>query len=76
MSSPVGSAVRGILDDDVGAVPRQRRPGGAGRREVAHLGDREVALGEQAPHDGADLAGCTDDTDPQTVVLRCSWRKD
>ena len=58
---------RRILDDDVGAVPRQRRPGRTGRREVAHLGDRKVAFGEQAPHHGADLACRSDDTDTDTV---------
>ncbi len=58
---------RGIFDDDVGAVPGQRRAGGTGRREVAHLGDREVAFGEQAPHHGADLACRADDPDTYTV---------
>ena len=63
MSRPDGSAVVGVLDDDVGALPRQRAAGRAGRGEEADLVDRERPLLEEAPHDAADLAGGTDDAD-------------
>ena len=56
----------GIFDDDVGALPRQRGSGRARGREVAHLGDGEIAFVEQAAHDAADLAGGADDTDADT----------
>ena len=40
----------GVLDDDVGALPRQGGSRRAGRREVPHLADREVTFVEQSAH--------------------------
>jgi hypothetical protein len=55
-----------VLDDDVDAAERQGRARRARRGEEADLGDRELALGEQLPHDLADLAGGADHADAQT----------
>ena len=59
-----------VLDDNVGALPREGRPGRTRGREVADLADGEVALLEQAPHDAADLAGGTDDRDGRIGLHR------
>ncbi len=68
MSRPVGSAVAASSTDDLLALPRQRRAGRlrAGGEE-ADLGDREVALVEQAAHDRADLAGGAHNADADAV---------
>ena len=63
MSRPAESAVAASSTDDLGALPRQRAPGRAGRGEVAQLVDGEGALVEHAAHDPADLTGGTDDAD-------------
>ena len=73
MSSPDGSATRGVLDADVDALPRQRAAGRARRGEVADLVDREAALGEQPTHDRADLTGGPDDSDSH-VPTACIGR--
>ena len=63
MSSPDGSAVSAssmtISPPFQGSVLPAERDG----REEAHLVGREVALGEELPHDGAHLPGGTDDSD-------------
>ena len=70
MSSPVGSAVAASSTDDLLAAERERRAGAARSGEEADLGDREVALVEEAAHDGADLAGGADDA--ETDARCCS----
>ncbi len=49
----------GVLDHDLGALPRQRRAGRTGRCEEPDLVDREFTLCQQAAHDTADLTCCT-----------------
>ena len=61
----------GVLDRDLASLrttaPGQGAAGGAGGGEEPQLGEREVALGEEPPHDAAHLAGGADDADPQAV---------
>ncbi|MNW54727.1 hypothetical protein D3C74_323420 [compost metagenome] len=54
-----------VLDDDVLTLPGQGAARGARRGEVADLRDGEVALLEQAAHDGAHLTGRPDDADDE-----------
>ena len=49
----------GVLDHDLGALPRQRRAGRTRRGEEPDLVDREVTLRQQAAHHTADLTRCT-----------------
>ena len=53
----------GVLHHDVLVPPGQRGPGRAGRSQVPHGGDGEVALEEDRAHDHAHLSGRSDDGD-------------
>ena len=53
---------RGVLHDDLAVPPGERLAGRTGRGEEPDLVHREAALGEQRPHDAADLAGCSEYT--------------
>ena len=63
----------GVLDDDLGVLPRQRRAGRPRRGEETDLVDREVTLRQQPAHDAADLTGCTDDTYTHAERLDMRW---
>ena len=79
MSRPGRVGGLGVFHGDLLVAPRQGRAGGAGRGEVAHLCDGEVAVGEQLTHHAADLPGRADDSDAETVrrmsLVRSTWRK-
>ena len=57
---------RGVLDDDVLALPRQRRSGGPGGGEEPHAVRREAPLLEQPAHHRADLSGRSHDPHSQS----------
>ena len=64
----------GVLDHDVLVAPGQRRAGGAGRGQVPHGRDGEVALEEDRAQDHADLAGRSHDGDAHRRILRDGGR--
>ena len=66
MSSPLGSAVDGVLDGDLAVAVRQHRAGRARRGEEADLVGREVSLEEDLAHGDAHLTGGADDADADT----------
>ena len=51
----------GVFDGDRRALPVELAAGRSRRREQSQLGDREGPLGEDPPHDPANLTRCTDD---------------
>src|SRR5690606_29528127 len=71
---PGGISRGGILDDDVLTAERQRRAGAALGCEEADVGDREVALHEEAAHDGADLTGGADDAETNALIAHPAHR--
>jgi len=62
--------VRGgsVLDHDFCVFPREGRAGAAGGGEIAHVGDREFALGQDGAQDDADLSGGADDGDAHSLL--------
>ena len=52
----------GVLDGDLGVTPGQGAAGRTGRGEVPQLVDGEVAFCQEASHDAAHLAGCSEDS--------------
>ena len=68
-SRPVGSAVSASSTTICSPSKSMRGAGAARAGEEAELGDREVALVEQAAHDGADLSGGADDAEAQGCVM-------
>ena len=63
MSSPLGSAVLGVLDGDLAVAVRQQRAGGPGGGEEADLVGGEVALEQDLSHGDAHLTGGADDAE-------------
>ena len=61
---------RDVLHDDVGAAPRQRRPGRPCRGEVADRRHGEAPLVEDAAHNAADLTRRADDRDREPCAHR------
>ncbi|CAM5605546.1 hypothetical protein SBADM41S_04796 [Streptomyces badius] len=65
----------GVLDGDGGALEIDRGTHGPGGGEQPQLVDREVALGQDAEHDCADLTGGADDSDlheDSSVLYTCA----
>ena len=64
MSSPAESAVA-ASSTVTSPPPGQGAPGGTRGGEEPELGNRELALGQDAAHDAADLSRCADDADAE-----------